>query len=409
MGYFEKRTHVVCLMRINSVVAGLLLLSLSACSSLGGAGPSARTISSVAKRQETLSTAPIQVVDVTEAVARRALAANHARGFSETLGDAPPTGNIIGRGDVLQVSIWEAPPAVLFGTSSTAFGTATSSPLIGASPSVGLKSALPDMMVDEDGLIRVPFAGSIQAAGRTPRQVEREITARLTGKAHDPQVSVQISSNASSNVTIVGDVSNNTRLPLTPKGERLLDVIASAGGVKQPVGKIMIQITRGDRVANMPLEAVIRDPSQNIRLAANDVVTALFQPFSFTSLGATGTSSEVSFESTGITLAQALGRVGGLKDDRADIRGAFIFRLEDPAAVDPAIAAAARRTPDGRIPVIYRIDLHDPATFFAAQSFPMRNKDVIYVSAAPLSDFQRFFGMVSSMVFSVIGVGQAIP
>jgi polysaccharide export outer membrane protein len=179
--------------------------------------------------------------------------------------------------------------------------------------------------------------------------------------------------------------------------------------VKQPIGKVTIQISRGGRVAYMPLEAVIRDPAQNIRLEANDVVTALYQPFSFTALGQTGSSAEVPFESTGLTLAQALGRVGGLKDDRANVRGAFIFRLEDPAALDPTVAATARRTPDGRIPVIYRIDLSNPTTFFAAQSFPVRDKDILYVSAAPLSDFQRFFGMVSSMTFSLIGLSNAIP
>lgn len=393
--------------RLKVGLACVISLPVAACSSLGASGPSARTVSSA--NHATLANSQIQVIDITDAVARRVVASNGFRRFSDTLGDAAPTGSIIGRGDVLQVSIWEAPPAVLFGTSSTAFGSTANSPLISPSAAVGLKSSLPDMMVDDAGLIRVPFAGSIQAAGRTPREVEREITARLAGKAHEPQVSVQISTNASSNVTVVGEVATNTRVPLTPRGERLLDIIASAGGIKQPVGKIMIQISREGKVASMPLEAVIRDPAQNIRLGSNDVVTALYQPFSFTALGATGASSEINFESTGITLAQALGRVGGLKDDRADIRGAFLFRLEDPAALDPALAATARRTPDGRIPVIYRIDLRNPATFFVAQGFPMRNKDVLYVSTAPLSDFQRFFGLLSSMAFSFIGLGQAIP
>jgi polysaccharide export outer membrane protein len=319
-----------------------------------------------------------------------------------------PTGSIIGRGDVLQVSIWEAPPAVLFGNNAT-FGTPGTAMALPTAATTGLRTGLPDMMVDDDGLIRVPFAGSIPAAGRTPRDVEREIRARLAKKAHDPQVSVQIASNASANVTVVGDVGTNTRVPLTPRGERLLDVLASAGGVKQPVGKMTVQVSRGGQVASMPLEAVIRDPTQNIRVGRDDVVTLLYQPFSFTALGATGTTGEVNFEGTGITLAQALARVGGLKDDRANVRGAFIFRLEDPAAVDPAIVAGARRTPDGRIPVIYRIDMRDPATLFIAQGFPMRNKDVLYVSTAPLTDFQRFFGMISSVTFSLIGLGQAIP
>jgi len=347
-------------------------------------------------------------VDVTDAVTRQVLQANSGLLFSEVLGDAPPIGSIVGRGDVLGITIWEAPPAALFGTQA-AFGTNSTAAILATSSGSTQQTALPEMMVDSEGRIQIPFAGSIQAEGRTPSQIERQIAGRLAGKAHDPQIIVRLVRNANANVTVVGDVAENTRVTLTPRGERLLDVLATAGGVKQPVGKMTIQITRGDRVVSLPLETVILNPSQNIRLQSDDVVTALYQPFSFTSLGAAGTSAEIPFEGTGLTLAQALGRIGGLKDDRANTRGVFIFRLENPTALDPAIAATARRTPDGRIPVIYRVDMSNPATFFVAQSFPIRNKDVLYVSNAPLSDIQKFVQIVSGMAFTVIGLGQAIP
>jgi polysaccharide export outer membrane protein len=207
---------------------------------------------------------------------------------------------------------------------------------------------------------------------------------------------------------MVGDVVTNTQVPLTPRGERLLDVIATVGGLKTPVNKTTIQITRDGKVASLPLETVIHDPSQNVRLRANDVVTAISQSFSFTALGETGASAEVPFESTGITLAQALGRVGGLKSDRADPAGVFIFRLEDPAAADPSIVATAPRTPDGRIPIIYEVNLKDPASFFVAQSFPVRDKDVMYVSRAPLSDLQRFVAVIASMTFPIYNVARTL-
>jgi polysaccharide export outer membrane protein len=274
---------------------------------------------------------------------------------------------------------------------------------------VGQSSVIPEMMVDENGRVRMPFAGSIVAAGRTPSQVEREIAARLKGLAHDPQVSVRIAQNLSSTVAVVGEVGKSGRVPITPNGERLLDVISNAGGAKHPVGKVTVQVARAGRVAIQPLEDVIRDPAQNIRLGRDDVVTLLYQPFSFTALGATSRSGEIDFESTGLTLANALGRVGGLRDDRANARGAFIFRFEDPVAVDAAVAAASPRTPDGRIPIIYRVDFRDPATLFAAQHFPMRDEDILYVSSAPVSDLQRFVSILSSMAFTFIGLGEAIP
>jgi polysaccharide biosynthesis/export protein len=384
-----------------------LLLTVAACSSLGASGPSASSVRSAA--DESVGAANIQIIKVTDAVARQVAAASRPALFSDTLGEVPPVGTVVGRGDVLQVSIWEAPPAVLFGTSSS-FGAGSVASAM-AAPFAGMsqQTSIPDMMVDDAGTITVPFAGSVRAAGLTPHQVEREIQARLTGKAHDPQVLVQITRNASADVTLVGDVGTNTRVPLTPRGERLLDVLAAAGGVKTPLDKTTIQITRGDRVVTMPMAAVVRDPAQNVRLQPEDVVAAISQSYSFTALGETGTSAEVPFESTGITLAQGLGRAGGLKSESADIRGVFIFRLENPAAVSPAIANTARRTSDGRIPVIYVVDLKDPASLFVAQTFPIKDKDVLYVSRTPLSDLQRFITIAASMVFPFVSIGQLIP
>jgi polysaccharide export outer membrane protein len=170
----------------------------------------------------------------------------------------------------------------------------------------------------------------------------------------------------------------------------------------------MIQLSRGDRVASMPLEAVIQDPRQNVVIQPDDVVTVYFQPYSFTAMGATGSNNEHPFEATGITLSQALGRIGGLRDDRADIRGVFLFRLEDPAKLGSQLPPNARLTPDGKLPIIYRLDLKDPGSFFVAQSFPMRNRDVLYVSNAPLADVQKFMNLVSSATFSAIGVANAV-
>jgi polysaccharide export outer membrane protein len=387
-----------------SVVA----LALAGCSSFGASGPRMGHIlgaDGAGVAGAGAVGAKMKVVDVDDRVARSLLAARKATTFAESPGDAAAIDPGVGRGDVLDISIWEAPPAVLFG--AVVGGTANVS-LTNSSGSAGRSSALPEQMVDSTGRISVPFAGSVMAAGRTPDQIARDIEQRLRGQANRPQVVVRVSRNVSANVTVVGDVTNSLRVPLTAKGERLLDILAGAGGVRQPVGKTMIQITRGNRVSSLPLEQVIRDPAQNIRLAAGDVVTALFQPFSFTVLGASGTNAEINFEGTGLTLSQALGRIGGLRDERANPRGVFIFRLEDRAALGD-LAQGQPSTPDGKIPVIYRLDLSNPANFFVAQSFPMSNRDVLYVSNAPLADFQKFVTMVSQLAITGLSVSNSLP
>jgi len=393
--------------RLATLLSAALLLALPGCSSLGSVGPTSRAINNATG--DLVDQAGIQVVDVTDAVTRRAIEAARPTLFSEALGDSSVTQTVIQRGDVVGVTIFEAPPAALFGSTASFGGGDVGSALQKAVSGTSQPTSLPEMMVDDRGQITIPFAGTILAAGRTPPQVARQIVSRLAGKAHAPEVVVRLVTNSSANVSVVGEVNSNGRVALTPRGERLLDVLASAGGVKHPTHKTTIQITRDGRVASLPLDNIIRDPRQNIRLRTDDVVAAIFQPYSFTSLGLSGASAEVPFEQTGITLSQALGRIGGLKDERANARGVFIFRLEDPAVLDASLAATARRTPDGLVPVIYRVDLRNPATLFVAQSFPIRNKDIIYVTSAPLTDFQRFVGILSSLAFTAIGLGQAVP
>ncbi len=375
-----------------------LALSLSGCAVMSASGPSSRNINNAS---EHANGSGIQIVDVTDAVTRQLIAHDPKGLFSRDIGEGRPIGSVIGKGDVLDIAIWEAPPAVLFGA------TGGDARLISAG-TAARGTTLPEQMVDSDGRITIPFAGRIQAAGRTPQQISGEINARLVGKAHQPQTIVRLVRNAAANVTIVGDVVSSARVPLTAKGERVLDILASVGGVKQSVNKTTLQITRGSTVTMMPLEAVIRDPSQNVILQPDDVMTVLYQPFSFTALGATGRNEEIPIEATGITLAQALGRVAGLQDQRADMKGVFLFRLEDPKAVTSSSAASLPTTADGKIPVIYRINMKDPATFFIAQSFPIRDKDVLYVSNAPLADFQKFVNVIYSTLLPVATTATAV-
>ncbi|WP_232493661.1 polysaccharide biosynthesis/export family protein [Novosphingobium kaempferiae] len=365
---------------------------LSACAVAPASGPSARSVGNAPDAAR--NGYDIKVIDVTDAVARRLLATDRKSAFSENLGEGRAIGSTIGKGDVLDIGIWEAPPAALFGVSAP-------DPRMSSSGATARGTSLPEQMVDSDGRIVIPFVGNVQAAGRTPQDIAREITARLAGKAHQPQAIVRLVRNATAAVTVVGDVGGSTRVPLSARGERVLDVLASAGGARQPVNKTMVRITRGAQTSAMPLEAVIRDPRQNVILQPDDVMTVLFQPYSFVALGATNRNEEVPFEATGVTLVQALGRVAGLQDARADVKGVFLFRLEDPAALAPEEQANARLTPDGKVPVIYRINMKDPAMFFVAQGFPIRDRDVLYVSNAPLADFQKFVNVIYSTLLPV--------
>ncbi|HEX5686739.1 MAG TPA: polysaccharide biosynthesis/export family protein [Ideonella sp.] len=378
------------------LTALLCAVVFSACSQLPTTGPSASTIRQTPASEAPAATGVVQVVDINENVVSQLLAGQSRTQFSEAFGDAAASAQSVGPGDVLEVTIWETPPATLFGAVASDLRVAVAA----------VPTTLPAQMVDREGTISVPFAGRIQAAGMTPRAISASIMQALKGKANQPQVLVRVVQNTSATVTVVGEVATNVRVPLTAGGERLLDALAAAGGVKQPISKVSLQLTRGTRFQTMPLEAIIRDPRQNIPMQPGDVLTALYQPLSFTALGATGRQDEVAFEAQGISLAQAMGRIGGLLDSRSDPRGVFIFRFEPKAALEWPQQPAAT-TPEGMVPVVYRLDLSDPRSFFAMQSFTMHHRDLVYVSNAPAAELQKFLNMVFSAVYPVVNLVNA--
>lgn len=367
-----------------------LLPLVSGCNATGlttSVGPSRSNVDSVVHKQ---SIEGVRVIDLDPAVAAAMPKDEEPEGFARTIGDAVPFNSVVGPGDGVSISVVEAPPAVLFGAGTFGEGQESIEQVSNGS--------MPEMMVNLAGQISVPFVGQVQAAGRTTDEIAREVELRLRKKAHLPQVSVRILRNASANVVVAGEVNNSTRLPLSPKGERLLDAISAAGGVKPTTNKTTIQVARGSKIASMPLDLIFKHPSDNIILQAGDVVTAIYQPYSFTVLGAASRSSEVEFEATGLTLAQALGRVGGLQDQRANPKGVFLFRWQDSKDQESL----------QKIPVIYRINMKDPTTYFVMQNFHMQDKDVLYVANSSLAEFQRFAGIIASTLLPAVAVSNAV-
>lgn len=372
-------------------------LALSGCAGTFGApGPSSQAVKSADGKD--YAGEIITLVDLNLAATSRIRAFEDSRTFALQLGESVAEDPVIGPGDLLDIALWESPPATLFGQASF---------IPGLDPGAQGRPLL-QQVVDAQGAVTVPFAGRIDVAGKTPAAVEDEIVRRLKGRANNPQAVVKLAGNDSRNVTVLGEVAASRRVPIGPRGERLLDILASAGGARTPVAQTSVQINRGETSAAMPLEAIINNPSQNVRMRPDDVVTVLHQPYSFVALGAFNKSAEIPFEGRGISLAEAIARAGGLRDNRANVGAVYIFRLEPEAAFEPDQIAGAPRTQDSRVPVVYRLNMRDGRGFFIAQDFRMRDKDVLYVSVAPGADMRDFLATITSLAFSAIAIGNVV-
>src|SRR5215472_13723368 len=112
----------------------------------------------------------------------------------------------------------------------------------------------PDPKIGIGDTISVPFADRISVAGKSPLEVQQTIERRLADKAIEPQVIVVITKSVTNTATVSGEVVNGARVPLSLNGNRLLDLIALAGGAKSPVYETFVRLTRDGVTVTIPME-----------------------------------------------------------------------------------------------------------------------------------------------------------
>ncbi|WP_239648448.1 polysaccharide biosynthesis/export family protein [Komagataeibacter europaeus] len=310
----------------------------------------------------------------------------------------PSKNDTVGSGDVLQVSIYEIGSALfspLNGSMTSPAATAGNANVPGTSTA----SNLPPLNVDGAGNIRMPFVGSMHVTGMTITQIAQAIQAQLKQKSQSPQVVVRIVSDIANSVMVYGGVRRPSRIPLTPNRERILDVIALAGGedhANQSDEDYVVRLTRNNRIAEMPLKAIENNPEQNIIIQPGDRVQLTFQPRNFSVLGASGHVTQTQFTTPTLTMAEAISRVGGPLDSRADPNAVYIFRFEKADVLRRLGMPIDNRATTG--PVVYQLDMMNPNSYFLAQKFMMHNGDLIYIANSSSNKFYKFMNIITTIM-----------
>jgi len=351
-------------------------LAVGACSAFPHDGPSGPSVEEAASK----AAPKFAFVDLNYRVDELIAAQPPASftGLAPASSDAPV--DLIAPGDVLAVSVFEAGVGGLFARPAEVAG--------GATP-----ESFPHMVVDSRGMLSIPFAGDVLVAGLTPRAASDAIRAALHGRAVDPQVAVTRVESAGGSVTLMGEVRNSGRIMLAPNNDRLLDVIATAGGITKPPWNIEVAVVRGTMTAHESFADLLRNPADNIRLAPHDQVRLLYAPRRYATFGALAHNAQAPIEDEDITLAGAISRAGGLDPNAADGAYVLVFRFERPA-VAAALGVAQPPSPRG-VPIIYRLNLRDPQGFFVANNFGIRPDDLVYVPQARISQARQFIDLVT--------------
>jgi polysaccharide export outer membrane protein len=327
--------------------------------------------------------------------------------LSAAFGDHRPPPEIrLGIGDVVSVSVFEAAAGGLFIPAEA-----------GVRP--GNFVTLPNQAVDTRGMISVPYAGVVPAAGKTPAQVQQEIVDRIKNRAIEPQAVVGLVTQNTSLITVIGEVNNTAaltpsgRIAAQPAGERLLDVITRAGGLKDQGQDTWVVLERHGHRAAVPFGALIYEPGNNIWAWPNDTVYLYKEPQTYLAFGAAGQQGQFQFSAGNassawrMTLAEAVAAAGGLLDVQADPGSVFLYRRE-PRELAEKLGIDCSKMDGPTVPVVYSVSFSDPAGYFLATRVQMRNKDVIFAANAQsveVTKFANFLNTVISVPNNVVGLG----
>src|SRR3984885_10270764 len=374
---------------------------LPACGLFPGTGPTSDAVNGYATAGiRSTASLPYALVDISSDTVGF-LSQPNLITFAGTFPDkrTKPT-QVVGVGDILNISIFEAAPGGLFTP-----GTAS-----GARP--GNFVDLPPQAVDQKGSIYVPYAGEIPTAGRTIPDIQQAVVARLRNRAIEPQVVISLNQQHSSVVSVLGDVNTPGVLALNSVGERLLALIARAGGPKYEAIESYVTLQRDGKRVRVLLSRVVHDPNENIFIRPNDVIFVTHEAPSFTALGALnqnvfGFNSEIPFDVETLTLTQAMGKAGGLNDQQSDPGEIFVYRYEERPFLE-RLGGATQRFIQDKIPTIYRINLRDPSGLLLSSAFQMRTKDVLYIANAKVVDYYKLLTLINNTTSTVRNVNSAV-
>jgi polysaccharide export outer membrane protein len=321
--------------------------------------------------------------------------------LSATFGDLRPPPEVrFGIGDVVSVSIFEAAAGGLFIPSEA-----------GVRP--GNFVTLPNQPVDTKGMISVPYAGLVPTAGKTPAEVQQEIVARIKNRAIEPQAVVALVTPNSSLITVIGEVNTTIisptgRIPAQPSGERILDVITRAGGLRDQGQDLWVVLERHGHRASAPFGSLIYEPGNNIWAWPGDTIYLYKEPQTFLAFGATTQQGQFQFSSGTnfgqppasawrITLAEAVAISGGLLDLNADPGSVFLYRRE-PRELAEKLGVDCSKMDGPTVPIVYSVSFVDPAGYFLATQVQMHNKDVLFAANAQSVGIEKFTILLNQVI-----------
>ncbi|MDG1733834.1 MAG: polysaccharide export protein [Thalassotalea sp.] len=269
---------------------------------------------------------------------------------------------IIGKGDVLNITVWDHPELTI--------------------PAGQFRSAGESgNVVHADGTIFYPYIGKVQVANSNIADVRYLIATRLAQYIESPQIDVSVAAYRSKRTYITGEVKQPTVLPITNVPLTLLDALNSAGGLSPLADWRSVSLTsttaQGAKEEKLDLYALYQkgDMSQNRLIKHNDIIhVPRNDALKVFVMGDVKQAQTQVLTRAGLTLAEALNNTGGTSETTGDMSGIFVLRAS---------------TEEDKLVDVFQLDASNGAMLLLSTQFELQPMDIVYVTSAPVARWNR--------------------
>jgi len=287
----------------------------------------------------------------------------------------------VGTGDILNVTVWDHPELTI--------------------PSGAYRSAEEaGNWVHSDGKIFYPYIGFVEVEGKTVVEIRKYIAEKLVKYVESPQVDVNLAAFRSQKMYVTGEIKQPgqqfiTNVPLT-----LLDAINLGGGLTGEADWRNITLTRAGQSESISLYKLMQrgDLMQNRLMQSGDIIhVPRNDAQKVFVLGEVEKPAMLKIDRSGMTLTEALSSVGGINELQADATGVFVIRSAQRDAQNQTFLRSFQQKNQSQlkdanvfsVANIYQLDISDASALMTGTEFTLEPYDVVYVTAAPLTRWNR--------------------
>ncbi len=261
----------------------------------------------------------------------------------------------LGPGDIISIIVWDHPEL------TTPAGTYRTAEQAGT-------------VVAEDGTIFFPYAGVIQVAGLTTRQVRDILASKLTKYIEKIQLDVRMAQFRSKRVYVVGEVTKPGTQEITDIPMTILEAVNRAGGFTTEADYSRVLLTRRGTTHRVDIQSMYEqgDTEQNALLEPGDIVNVSDRSYNkIFVLGEVNKPGSLIMNKKRSTLAEALSDAGYINQDKANPRWIYVMRG------------------DSKTPELFHLNGRSPDAMLLADRFPLHPRDIVYVDTAEVVRWNR--------------------